>query len=94
MPPTTWLQILDRYGIPLGILVIVAWFGYKRIWPLILQQITDAQRRLDRTTAEFLKSNGEFVQALKEHSEVMHNGFERINDRLDDISPRKRAPRK
>lgn len=68
-----WTQLLDRYGLPLAVLVAFAVFFWRGVWPFLKSQIEQTNAALQQqiksshTTRE--QEMTEFMTALKRRDE-------------------------
>jgi hypothetical protein len=78
--------VIDRYGLPVAVLIVGGLAFYKLVWPLLLRQIDtttkillkqleDAQQRID-------KSGDDFLEALKRRDAIMEREFTKLHERL------------
>jgi len=65
-----WLQILDRYGIAIVLLLAMGIFLWKAVWPFMMEQIRMSQasreKALDVFAAALKESNDTHRQAVAE----------------------------
>ena len=80
-------SVLDRYGLPMAILSIMFWFGYRVFWPFMISLVTANQELMKTELAQSrqeMKTQGEaFVAALSRRDEILKAEFNRLHDRLD-----------
>ena len=91
--PSGWV-VLERYGIPTFILVILIWGLYKLFWPTLLKQIefgqqvlekqiAAAQAKDERHEARFDRQSAEFVRAIEAQGQLTAKAFTDLHNRLD-----------
>lgn len=80
-------SVLDRYGLPVAILGVMFWFGYRVLWPFMMDlvkadremwkaQLSDSQNQIKAQTAAFLS-------ALDKQHELMRVEFDKLHERLE-----------
>lgn len=90
--------VIDRYGLPVAVLIVGGLAFYKLVWPLLLRQIDtttkillkqleDAQQRID-------KSGDDFLEALKRRDAIMEREFTKLHERLAESHPARPVKRK
>lgn len=98
MPPVTVWSVLDRYGLPLFLLIIVLWFIYKIGWPAFNSQLDISRKvleaQLDKAQERLESSNKEFLRALERRDAILEKGLGEIRDSLNQMIHRPRVPRK
>jgi hypothetical protein len=81
-------SVLDRYGLPMAILSVIFWFGYKVFWPFMTSLIAANQELMKAELAhsrDQIKNQGDqFVAALAKRDELLRTEFQSLHDRLDD----------
>jgi len=88
------LSLMDRYGLPLAMLVAFVWFVYKVLWPFMTKEvegyreITKAQLAEGRADMRTQAAKAEaqaaaFLAALASRDDLLRVEFERLHDRLD-----------
>jgi len=79
-------SVVDRYGLPMAILTVMFWFGYRIFWPFMLTLVAANQETMKSELAharEEMKLQGEvFVAALTRRDEVMQAGFTSMHDHV------------
>lgn len=50
-----WIDIIQRLGLPIAILIALAWFGYKKVWPIIEKKITEGEAERQKYLASLDK---------------------------------------
>lgn len=51
-----WTDIAGRFGIPVVIIAAVGWFLYKKVWPFVTEQITEAQAQRKLEVERFVET--------------------------------------
>lgn len=81
-------SVLDRYGLPMAILAIMFWFGYRIFWPFMVSLVTANQELMKTELAharEEMKVQGErFVAALERRDEILKVEFSRLHEKLNE----------
>lgn len=89
---------IDRYGLPLAMLLLVLVFFHKLLWPLFVKQVVGMQSLLVKQLEESQKrsdaNTDEFLRALERRDKVMKEGFTELHKRMerDPDKPKKRQP--
>lgn len=90
--PTTWLDILDRYGIPLAILGIIGYTLYKFIIPSVVRQLEKQQEyylveieRLHKESSEDRKVVMDLVKQNNETNAKLQITLEGLTRQLESV---------
>lgn len=82
-----FLTVVDRYGLPLAMLAVMAYAVYKLIWPVLIRQIDESRAQmkdqLKDSNDRFDKASDEFLKALQRRDEMLAHSFKELHARLD-----------
>ena len=79
---TEFLKVLNLYGFPLAVLLLLGAFVHRKVWPFFCTQWEDSQKRRDRTFAQFARINAELVGALRKIDGKIDAGFKDVRDEI------------
>jgi anion-transporting ArsA/GET3 family ATPase len=87
---TTWVDVLDRYGIPLAILVVIGYTLYKFIIPSVVKQLEKQQEyylneinRLNNESREDRKVVMDLVKQNNETNAKLQITLENLSERIE-----------
>lgn len=72
------IKLLNQVGLPIGLLLVILWFGGKHIWPFFVRQLEEAQKRHE-------ESERKFMEALVRVDEKIVSRLEQIASKLDNL---------
>jgi hypothetical protein len=84
--------ILDKYGIPTFMLLLLSGAIYKLFWPVLIRQLDVAERRAEKQEERFDKQAADFIKALGIRDQLLLDSFKELHARLDRDLPRNDAP--
>lgn len=62
------LKLINQVGLPIGLLMVMLWFGGKFLWPFFVKQLEDSHTSREQSQTIFLESlryiNEEIVKKL------------------------------
>ncbi len=87
---TTWVDVLDRYGIPLAILAVIGYTLYKFIIPSVVKQLEKQQEyylneinRLNNESREDRKVVMDLVKQNNETNAKLQITLENLSERIE-----------
>lgn len=77
------LTVVDRYGLPLAMLGVLAYVVYKLIWPVLIRQIDESRQQMKEQLKDANdraeKQTGEFLHALQRRDDILEKGLKEIH---------------
>ena len=70
-----WIETASKNGITALALIALAWFLYKKIWPLIEKRLNDADIERKDNLQRFEEQGKAFTLALEKHREADERRF-------------------
>jgi hypothetical protein len=69
MPTQTWISIVDKYGWPGFILIVVALFFWKAVWPLFVKWMVMTENRA-AAAEQFLREQIKVAESISRECEA------------------------
>jgi len=70
-----WVKIAGQFGIPVALLMLLAYFILRHVWPFVTRQIQDAQTQraaeIEKFDNTIRKRDGLMVQQWQEHLKAL-----------------------
>lgn len=70
-----WIDIASKFGIPVGLLLLLGYFLLRHVWPFVTKQIEDskAERKaeMESAKAERKEEIGKFINTMDGYRKVL-----------------------
>lgn len=76
--------VIDRYGLPVAVLISLGMAVKFLLWPLILKLIENNQKQLDESNKRMEKMSSDFLGSLKYRDDMLASEFAKFYNRIDE----------